>query len=282
LVAESEPPQARAKRRRSVGKSSGETYVEALRALAPDARCYRVKPADAWAELPTGAALTGYDSVFVTGSPLHAYDDTPETRREVEFMRAVFAAGTPAFGSCAGLQVATVAAGGTVRRAQNGREAAFARRITPTGVGRTHPLLAGRPAVYDAPAFHTDEVEHLPEGAVLLATNTLTNVQAAEIRQGDGVFWGVQYHPELGLDEVAGALRRQSEELVREGLARTETDVEDYAADIEALHREPSRRDLAWRFGLDQEVTEPSRRVVEIRNFIEQLARPHRSVRGRA
>jgi GMP synthase (glutamine-hydrolysing) len=282
LVAESEPPQARDKRRRSVGKSSGETYVETLRALAPDACCHRVKPADPWAELPTGAALAGYDSVFVTGSPLHAYDDTPETRREVEFMRAVFAAGTPAFGSCAGLQVATVAAGGTVRRAQNGREAAFARRITPTGVGHTHPLLAGRPAVYDAPAFHTDEVEHLPEGAVLLATNTLTNVQAAEIRQGDGVFWGVQYHPELGLDEVAGALRRQSEELVREGLARTETDVEDYAADIEALHREPSRRDLAWRFGLDQEVTEPSRRVVEIRNFIEQLARPHRSIRGRA
>jgi GMP synthase (glutamine-hydrolysing) len=282
LVAESEPPQARDKRRRSVGKSSGETYVETLRALAPDARCHRVKPADAPSELPTGAALAGYDSVFVTGSPLHAYDDSPETRREVEFMRAVFAAGTPAFGSCAGLQVATVAAGGTVRRAQNGREAAFARRITPIRVGRTHPLLAGRPAVYDAPAFHTDEVEHLPEGAVLLATNTLTKVQAAEIRQGDGVFWGVQYHPELGLDEVAGALRRQSEELIREGLARTETDVEDYAAELEVLHREPARRDLAWRLGLDQEVTEPSRRVVEIRNFIEQLARPHRSVRGRA
>jgi GMP synthase (glutamine-hydrolysing) len=117
---------------------------------------------------------------------------------------------------------------------------------------------------------------------VLLATNTLTNVQAAEIRQGEGVFWGVQYHPEIGLDEVAGALRRQSEELVREGLARTETEVEDYAVELEALHREPARRDLAWRLGLDQEVTEPSRRVVEIRNFIEQLARLHQSVRGRA
>ena len=91
LVAESEPPQARAKRRRSVGKSSGETYVETLRAIAPDARCHRLKPADGEAELPKGAALAGYDGVFVTGSPLHAYDDTPETRREVEFMRAVFA-----------------------------------------------------------------------------------------------------------------------------------------------------------------------------------------------
>ena len=208
LVAECEPPKARNTRRRSVGKSSGETYLDALRTLAPDARCHRVKPADAGAELPTGTALSGYDGVFVTGSPLHAYDDTPEMRREVEFMRAVFAAGTPAFGSCAGLQVATVAAGGRVRRARNGREAAFARRIMPTALGRTHPLLAGRPQTYDAPSLHTDEVEQLPEGAVLLATNTLTNVQAAEIRHGEGVFWGVQYHPEIGLDEVAGALRR--------------------------------------------------------------------------
>ena len=82
--------------------------------------------------------------------------------------------------------------------------------------------------------------------------------------------------------DLAGIVGHLPEELVREGLARTETDVEDYAVELEALHREPARRDLAWRLGLDQEVTEPSRRVVEIRNFIEQLARLHQSVRGRA
>src|SRR4051794_12089043 len=133
LVAESEPPEARQQRRNSVGRSSGETYLEVLRKLAPGARCDRVKPADAPADLPAGEAVAGYDAVFLTGSPLHLYDDTPEVRREIKFMQAVFTSGTPAFGSCAGLQLATVAAGGTVRRTLKG-----ARR--PLRVGSPRPI----------------------------------------------------------------------------------------------------------------------------------------------
>ncbi len=281
LVAESEPPEARAARRESVGRSAGETYVENLRDLAPGARCDRVKPADPGAELPGGEALAGYDAVFLSGSPLHLYEETPETRREVAFMRAVFASGTPAFGSCAGLQVATVAAGGTVRPGARGREAAFARRVTPTPEGGGHPLLRGRPPAFDAPAIHTDEVETLPDGATLLATNRLTPVQAVEIRYGAGLFWGVQYHPEITLAEVAAALRRQARELIEDGLARSPADVEAHADAIEALHREPERRDLAWRLGLDEEVTDPRRRTTELRNFIEHLVGPCRSARGR-
>ncbi|WP_336488803.1 type 1 glutamine amidotransferase [Methylobacterium nigriterrae] len=275
LVAESEPPDARASRRESVGRSSGETYLDTLLSLAPGAECHRIKPADAGAGLPAGASLVGYDGVFLTGSPLHLYRETPETRRTVAFMRAVFASGTPSFGSCAGLQVATVAAGGTVRPNVRGYEAGFARRITLTGHGRSHPLLAGRPASYDAPAVHTDEVESLPEGALLLAGNRVTAVQAAEIRYDAGVFWGVQYHPELALDEVAGALRRQADGLLEAGLARSQSEVEAYVGQVDALHREPRRRDLAWRLGLDEQVTDAAKRLKELRNFIEALGRLH-------
>ncbi|GJD58912.1 type 1 glutamine amidotransferase [Methylobacterium dankookense] len=211
--------------------------------------------------------------MFLTGSPLHLYEETPETRRTVAFMRAVFASGTPSFGSCAGLQVATVAAGGSVRPNARSPEAGFARRIAPTKAGRAHPLLSGRPAAYDAPAIHTDEVEALPSGATLLAGNRVTAVQAAEIRFDGGVFWGVQYHPEIGLDEVAGALRRQSDTLVKADLARSQDDVEAYAQQIDALHAEPGRRDLAWRLGLDEQVTDERLRLSEMRNFIEALTR---------
>jgi GMP synthase (glutamine-hydrolysing) len=282
LIAENEPSSAREVRRCSVGRSSGETYLNVLKSLAPGAHCDRIKPADSCADLPGGEALAGYDGIFLTGSPLHLYEATTATRREVVFMRDVFASGTPSFGSCAGLQVATVAAGGSVRQNVNGREAAFARRITPTEAGRVHPLLEGRPAAFDAPAIHTDEVESLPEGALLLASNGVTSVQAAEIRSGDeGLFWGVQYHPELGLDEVAAALRREAEDLVKCGLARSPTDVESYAKDIDDLHQEPERRDLAWRLGLNEQVTNEHRRRVELRNFIAHLVKPKRSERGR-
>lgn len=281
LVAESETAEARERRRASVGRSSGETYKDVLRAIVQEAVCDLVRPVENGVELPDRLGLQAYDAVFLTGSPLHLYQDTPEVRRQLGFMHAVFASGTPSFGSCAGLQVAAVAAGGTVRENRRGHEAAFARRITPTKDGLSHKLLAGRPAAFDAAAIHSDEVERLPENATLLATNGVTRVQAAEIRHAGGVFWGVQYHPELPLDEIAGAIRRQAGDLIEQGLAKDESSVEAYAGLIEALHHEPSRRDLAWQLGLDQQVTDPALRQAELRNFVEHLVLPTRSSRGR-
>jgi len=281
LIAESETPDARERRRANVGRSSGETYADTLRAIERDALCDMIRPAEDGAEPLEREGLQAYDAVFLTGSPLHLYKDTPEVRRQVGFMRAVFASGTPSFGSCAGLQVAAVAAGGTVRENRRGHEAAFARRITPTAAGLRHKLLAGRPAAYDALSIHSDEVERLPDDATLLATNGVTAVQAAEIRHDGGVFWGVQYHPELPLDEVAGALRQQADDLIEQGLAQNKAAVEAYAASVETLGRTPGRRDLAWQLGLDKQVTDPALRQAELRNFIGHLAHPARSRRGR-
>jgi len=268
LVAESEPPEARARRRDSVGRSAGETYIDVLRQLVPGARCDRVKPADADAAVPGRMAIGDYDAVFLSGSPLHVYQDTPEVRRELDFMRAVFASGTPSFGSCAGLQVAVAAAGGTVRAMRHQREAGFARRIVATQDGRSHPLFAGRPSAWDAPAVHTDEVETLPADATLLAGNAVTAVQAVEIRHDGGVFWGVQYHPELSLAEVAAARRRQADDLIEHKLALDARDTDATAKLVEALDRQPERSDLAWRLGLDAQVADVRLRRTELRNFI--------------
>jgi len=274
LVAESEPPAARQKRRESVGRSSGETYIATLRRIVPEAEFHRVKPADRNAALPDQAGLADYDAVFVTGSPLHLWQDGPEIRRELDFMRAVFASRTPAFGSCAGLQVANVAAGGTVRPMDRRREAGFARRIIATRDGREHPLLKGRPAAFDAPAIHTDEVAELAPGGILLASNEVTRVQAAEIRHEGGVFWGVQYHPEISLREVAAALRRQASDLIEHELARSEADVEVVATAVDDLAEAPGRVDLLWRLGLTEQVADFQKRTTEIRNFIDSLVRP--------
>ncbi len=282
LIAESEPPEAREARRNSVGKSSGETYIDMLKDLAPGATCDRAKPADEDTDPMTVEAIAGYDAVFLTGSPLHIYDPTPEAEREIDFMRRVFASGTPSFGSCAGLQVAAAAAGGKVREMQKRQEAGFARRITPTEAGRDHPLLRGRPAAFDAPAIHGDEVAELPRGATLLAGNTVTAIQAAEIRYDQGIFWGVQYHPELSLAEIAAALRRQSDDLIEQGLARCFADIESMAAAIDDFDREPERADLAWRLGLDRQVSDVTLRRTEIRNFVELLVRPVMAERGRS
>jgi len=272
LVAESETADEREARRRHAGKSSGETYASTLRQLRPDAEITIVAPADDDAQVYEANALGLFDAVFITGSPLHVYDDSPEVRRQLTFMRSVFASGTPSFGSCAGLQLAVAAAGGKVRKMPQRMEAGIARRITPTDAGRNHPLLAGRAASWDAPAIHGDEVETLPADATLLASNAVTTIQAAEIRHDGGIFWGVQYHPELALGEIAVALRRQAEDIVEAGLAETTGDVEHRADQLDALHHDPDRRSLLWALGVDREFADEARRRTELNNFLDHLA----------
>lgn len=271
LVAQSELPEERAARRERAGKSAGETYGATLRQLMPEAEITIVAPADA--DSPTFSAdmLQRFDGVFLTGSPMHVYDDTPEVARQLAFMRAVFGSGVPSFGSCAGLQIAVAAAGGTVRRMPRRMEAGIARGVVATEAGQGHPLLAGRSAVWDAAAIHGDEVEVLPPGAVLLAGNDVTRVQAAEIRHGGGVFWGVQYHPELSLEEIAVALRAQADDLIEAGLAEGEADVADRADLLDRLHVEPDHGPTRWKLGVGDELAIAANRRREIANFLAHL-----------
>lgn len=272
LVAESETKEQRRRRRADVGRSEGESFVDVLRELAPGASVQRVSPADEDDAAPVPEALAGYHAVFLTGSPVHAYDDTPEVRRQVAFMRRVFDSGVPSWGSCAGLQIAVVAAGGRVRRMPERKEVGLARRLTATEAGRDHPMLAGRPPAWDALTIHFDEVETLPPDAVLLAGNGRSDVHAAEIRCGKGVFWGVQYHPELSPAEIGAALRRQADALVEEGLVPDHAPVERQAALFERLQSQPDARDLRWLLGIDDQVAVEENRRRELINFLRHLA----------
>ncbi len=270
LVAEGNSAEGRRRIESFAGQSPSQSYAAVLRELAPDATIDIAFPAEADARLP--APLDSYDGVVVTGSSLTIHLREPESLRQVEFARAVFALGLPMFGSCWGLQLATVAAGGEVRANPRGREIAFARKLTLTQAGRAHPLHAGRPLAFDAPAIHADEVATLPAGATVTATNAMSAVQAAEIRVGASVVWAVQYHPEYSLADVAAVIRRYGQRLVDDGLFAKPADLEAYARDLLTLEAEPARRDIAWRFDIDAELREPAARRREIANWLERQA----------
>jgi GMP synthase (glutamine-hydrolysing) len=282
LVVEGNTRGARQAHRQAYGLMPSESYAAVLQEIEGDAVCDLAFPADEGANLPDAAGLESYDGIVLTGSHLNIYDCTSDILRQIDLMRAIYASRTPAFGSCWGLQVAAVAADGDVRPNPLGREVGFARRLTPTEAGRAHPMLEGRPAAYDAPAIHLDAVTALPADCTVLAGNGVSGVQAAEIRLDGGRFWGVQYHPEFSLGELAVILARRTEILVREGFCRAPEDAAAYTADLAALHEEPARFDLAWRHGLDAEVLDPERRTREIRNFVQHRVKPEKSARGRA
>jgi GMP synthase (glutamine-hydrolysing) len=240
-----------------------------LRTIAPDAIVEICTPADG--EGTTPEPLDSYDGVAITGSSLNIYQREIESLRQIEFVREVFARGIPMFGSCWGLQLATVAAGGEVGLNPAGKEVAFARKITLTPAGRDHPMHAKRDAMFDAPAIHSDIVTRLPQGSIVTARNAMSEIQAAEIRLGRGVFWGVQYHPEYGLHDVAAVIRRYGQVLVTEGFFSHIGELDRYAADLSVLAANQQRRDIAWRLGLGDDIMQQSVLQTELSNWIASL-----------
>ena len=266
LVAEGNGPAVRRRSRELTGQTPGESYAAVLRRLAPDAQVDVACPADPDPGLPAG--LESYDAVAVTGSALNIHRREPESLRQIGFASEVFARGQPMFGSCWGLQLAAVAAGGDVARNPRGREVAFARKVTLTDAGRGHGMHAGRAVAFDAPAIHGDEIVTLPPDAVVTASNAVSQVQAAEIRHGKGVFWGVQYHPEYRLDDVSAVIRRYGQVLVDEGFFASLETLDTYAGEIDLLHATPTRADIAWRLAIGRDILVEEERLREIANWL--------------
>ena len=281
LVIEGNSPQTTAEHVAAGGVPASKGYSDLLRELLAGAAVDICYPGDPAATLPAGEALEGYDGIAITGSALHVYSGGPEVMRQVELVRSALATGTPMFGSCWGLQVITAAAGGSVRKNPKGREIGFGRGIRLTEAGRKHPMYVGKLDVFNAPTVHLDEVEALPAGSTVLATNAMSEVQSAEIRTNGSVAWAVQYHPEYPLRGIAAIVRRIGTRLIGEGFFADETDMTSFAEDLDVLDRDPECKRLSWRHGISKNVLDKKLRVGEGANWIEFQVLPTRVKRGR-
>src|ERR1700682_1386799 len=168
LVVEGNAAEGRERQIAAGGMAASEGYARLLSELWPGATVDVCFPADPGANLPDGAGLESYDGVAITGSALHIYNGGPAIKPQIELARSVYRSKTPMFGSCWGLQVATVAAGGTVHRNPRGREIGFARRIRVTETGFKHPLYEKKPPVFVALNLHLVYGEVLPQKAAVL------------------------------------------------------------------------------------------------------------------
>jgi GMP synthase (glutamine-hydrolysing) len=276
LIAEGTPAVWQVERAGGGLPSNFSLVASAVQLHCSDIRCTPLNIADGEA-LPFGVTLSDFDGVMFLGSPLHIYDPDPCVTRQIEFARAAFAAGVPVWGSCWGLQLAVATLGGSVRRNPRGRELPIARAITLTEAGRAHPLLASRPAVFDALCSHLDEIETLPPNSQVLAANEVSAIQAITVETpGRGSFHGTQYHPEHTLAVSAALIELRAAELVEEGFGTEPSEIVAIAADYRALAKEPTRRDLIWRYGVAGEIIDPIRRTTEIGNWLRTVVVPRR------
>ena len=135
----------------------------------------------------------GAGGILITGSLASAYADEPWILRLVDWIRSASSHDIPTLGVCFGHQVLARALGGKARRNPAGREVGTPEvRLTPEGTRDW--LFDGVPERFSAQLTHDDDVEVLPPGALLLAANDHTSVQAFAL--GDHLR-GVQFHPEI-------------------------------------------------------------------------------------
>jgi GMP synthase (glutamine-hydrolysing) len=253
---------------------AGDLYVAMLRKCLPGADCDVLHPADPGTSLPRGAALDQYDGIAWTGCSLTIYEDDPRVGPQIELAKAAYESKVPSFGSCWAAQIAVVAAGGVVRANPHGREMGIARKIALTPEGRGHPLYFGKPSVFDGFTSHVDEITHLPPGGVLLASNAFTHIQSVAVTHRGGTFWGLQYHPEYDLHELARLTYCRIDRLIKLGFFADRDAALRYVDLLEVLHQDPSRKDIAWLLGIDDDVMNEDVRLAEVRNWIERLVIP--------
>lgn len=257
-----------------------ELYRDMLLRHEPDAETDVLLPSDGDLSLPLGVDLDQYDGMLWTGCNLTIFHhDDPRVVRQIPLARRAFERGVPAFGSCWGLQMAAVAAGGEVRANPRGREMGLARKIHLTESGRSHPMYEGKPPVFDGFISHVDEVTRLPPGGRVLSGNAFTAVQSAVVEHGAGVFWATQYHPEYDLHEMARLIVAREHKLIPGGFYRDREDLQKHVDQMEALAREPHRKDLRWQLAIDDDVLDVDQRQVEFGSWLRHVVRPRRARR---
>jgi len=173
--------------------------------------------------------LRGHAGMVVLGGEMGAYDDAahPWLTEVKDLCRTAVATGTPALGICLGHQLLAVALGGEVARGPHGQQIGVL-EVGWTPEAYVDPLLAPVAALDDAPAvqWNNDVVTRLPDGATALARTPRGELQAA--RFGSAA-WGVQWHPEAGVDIIRPWAVHDRDDAVERGV-----DVDAYVEDVAA------------------------------------------------
>ena len=261
------------------GTAAGALYERLLSRLQPEATIEVGRPSEPSFSLPSTGSLADFDGVVWTGSDLTVRDsDDARVGRQVAVARQIARAGLPSFGSCYGIQIAAVAAGGECQANPRGREFGVSRDLSLSEEGRAHPMYTGKPDSFQGFTCHADIVTALPRGASLLSTNSFSPVQGLAVGEPGRDFWAVQYHPEYDLAEVAALSRLRSPELVEQGFFSDDSEAHRYIERVEALHADPSRDDLAQLLGIDAELLDEEARTLEVRNWLDCRVRPRAGV----
>ncbi len=160
-------------------------------------------------------SLSGYDGIFLSGSPHGAYEDIPFINREHALIREAAELDIPMLGICFGSQI--------LASALCGRDQVFRRSFCEIGYkslpvtarGRDDALCADLGESVHMFVWHNDEVRAAHPDMTILAVSDLCPNQIWRWR--DRPFWGIQGHPEITREQAPVWFEENRERMTRDG-----------------------------------------------------------------
>ena len=199
--------------------------------------------------------LHTFDGLIWGGSSLNIYNDTPEIKKQIEFMKNCQNKVKNILGICWGMQVAVTAAGGQVKKA-NTSHVGIAKEIEINEYGLKHPLYKDKEKKFNSPAFNYDEVVKIPENGICLASNKINKVQSLYFQINKTRVWGLQYHPEITYEKMISLINFRRKRLIEyRKVFKNENDLENHISFIEK----------------EIQITVKEKKMLELKNWLQEL-----------
>ena len=272
LIIDGYPKESREEFESAGMTGAGILYSEMLLKYLPGASFDIMYASDEEVLLPEKVNLGEYDGLLWPGCNLTVYKkDNNRVKKMLDLCDRAYEIGIPQFGTCWGIQIAVYVAGGEIKLNPKGREIGIGRKITLTEAGKKHPMFKGKPPVYSHFMSHDDEVVVLPKGTINLAGSDYTKIQAVDVQYKKGRFWGIQYHPEYDLHQMARLMVAREKALTDLGFFDGNKDFNDYINRLEDLHKNPDKKPLRWQLGIYDDILSDSIRQCEFKNWLDEM-----------
>ena len=199
--------------------------------------------------------LPKYDGLIWGGSSLNIYNNTPEIRRQIEFMRECQKQVKNILAICWGMQVAVTAAGGEVKKAKK-PHIGIANEILINNLGLKNNLYKNKNNNFNSPAFNFDEVVKLPPNCNCLASNKTNKIQSLFFEVNEAKIYGLQYHPEITYEKMVSLIEFRKDRLIKNRkVFKDEIEIENHVAFI--------KKEIA--------VSNKTQRMIELKNWLDNI-----------
>ena len=152
-------------------------------------------------------SVKGFDGAVLSGSKTRAAESAPWIDLEMEAIRELHALRIPTLGICYGEQIIARTFGGLSHVGPAKLDCVEYGWVELERIVGDSPILRGLPEKFFSFEFHQDEVRTLPKNFRLTATSPACPIQAYDVL--DAPMWGVQFHPERGIEHGKKSLERK-------------------------------------------------------------------------